>query len=81
MLPLYRQEVTRQARGQNRRRLSAEDPSRRDLKSVLATDPARPAGLPALLAPLLLSSQFWPMWSKSRQCLGLLPIGGTTLSG
>jgi len=30
---------------------------------------------------ILLSSQFWPMWSKSRQCLGQLPIGGSSLSG
>ena len=30
---------------------------------------------------LLLSSQFWPMWSKSRPGLGQLPIGGSTLSG
>ena len=30
---------------------------------------------------LLLSSQFWPMWSKARQGLGQLPIGGSTLSG
>jgi len=32
-------------------------------------------------AGVLLSSQFWPMWSKSRQGLGQLPIGRTTLSG
>ena len=30
---------------------------------------------------VLLYSQFWPMWSKSRQGLGQLPIGQTTLSG
>jgi len=30
---------------------------------------------------LLLSSQFWPMWSKSRQGFGQLPIGRSTLSG
>jgi len=29
----------------------------------------------------LLSSQFWPMWSKSRQGLGQLPIGGSAISG
>jgi len=30
---------------------------------------------------ILLSSQFWPMWSKSRRGLGQLPIGQSTLSG
>jgi len=30
---------------------------------------------------ILLSFQFWPMWSKSRQALGQLPIGRTALSG
>jgi len=30
---------------------------------------------------MMLSAQFWPMWSKSRQSLGQLPIGRTTLSG
>jgi len=30
---------------------------------------------------ILLYSQFWPMWSKSRQGLSQLPIGRTTLSG
>ena len=30
---------------------------------------------------VLLSSQFWPMWSKSRKGLGQMPIGRTTLSG
>jgi len=30
---------------------------------------------------LLLSSRFWPMWSKSRQDLGRLPICRLTLSG
>jgi len=34
-----------------------------------------------LFVDILLSSQFWPMWSKSRQALGQLPIGRTTLSG
>jgi len=36
---------------------------------------------PGLFRGVLLSSQFWPMWSKSRQGLGQLPIGRTTLSG
>mgnify|MGYP007064148896 CR=1 FL=1 len=30
---------------------------------------------------VLLSSQFWPMWSKSRQGVGQLPIGRSSLSG
>jgi len=30
---------------------------------------------------VLLSSQFWPMWSKSRQGLDQLPIRRTTLFG
>jgi len=36
---------------------------------------------PCHVALLLLSSQFWPMWSKSRRGLGQLPIGQSTLSG
>jgi len=30
---------------------------------------------------VLLSSQFWPMWAKSRRGLGQLPVGQSTLSG
>jgi len=35
----------------------------------------------ACCTTLLLSSQFWPMWSKSRRGLDQLPIGQSALSG
>ena len=35
----------------------------------------------ALCMYLMLSYQFWPMWSKSRRGLGQLPIGQSTFSG
>jgi len=43
---------------------SAEDPSRRDLESQLATDPARPAGLPEPSAPLLYAPAGSAIWTS-----------------
>jgi len=46
---------------------------------IFATIVLRMDALPQFFF-LLLSSQFWPMRSKSRQGLVQLPVGGSTLS-
>jgi len=46
------------------RPLSADDPSRRDPERTLASDPARPAGLPELLAPLPAAPAASAIWTS-----------------
>jgi len=43
---------------------SADDPSRRDPEPTLASDPARPAGLPAPLAPLPSAPAASAIWTS-----------------